>query len=88
MTVAEQLVLFLASFLANWFSALSGGGAGLIQFPHADFLGLPFGVALATWIFHKNGAISLTAFVGAGLPAINPLSSPSRTVRGQARSYR
>ncbi|MCL6556550.1 MAG: sulfite exporter TauE/SafE family protein [Burkholderiales bacterium] len=51
-----HLVLFLASFVANWFSALSGGGAGLIQFPILIFLGLPFGVALAT---HKVASVAL-----------------------------
>lgn len=56
MSVAEQFVLFLASFVANWFSALSGGGAGLIQFPMLIFLGLPFGVALAT---HKVASVAL-----------------------------
>lgn len=56
MSTLEQLILFLASFLANWFSALSGGGAGLIQFPMLIFLGLPFGVALAT---HKVASVAL-----------------------------
>ncbi len=51
-----QFVLFLASLLANFFSALSGGGAGLIQFPILIFLGLPFGVALAT---HKVASVAL-----------------------------
>ncbi|MEO1765746.1 sulfite exporter TauE/SafE family protein [Thiobacter aerophilum] len=51
-----QLILFLASFVANWFSALSGGGAGLIQFPMLIFLGLPFGIALAT---HKVASVAL-----------------------------
>ena len=41
------------------FSALSGGGAGLIQFPMLIFLGLPFGVALAT---HKVASV----FLGVG----------------------
>jgi uncharacterized membrane protein YfcA len=50
------LVLFLASLAANFFSALSGGGAGLIQFPMLIFLGLPFGVALAT---HKLASVAL-----------------------------
>lgn len=59
MPFVDQLVLFLASFAANWFSALSGGGAGLIQFPILIFLGLPFGVALAT---HKVA----TVFLGLG----------------------
>ncbi len=51
-----QVVLFLASLAANFFSALSGGGAGLIQFPILIFLGLPFGVALAT---HKLASVAL-----------------------------
>jgi hypothetical protein len=59
LSLAEHLVLLVASFVANWFSALSGGGAGLIQFPMLIFLGLPFGVALAT---HKVA----TVFLGIG----------------------
>lgn len=54
--VAGQAMLLLASLLANFFSALSGGGAGLIQFPILIFLGLPFGVALAT---HKVASVAL-----------------------------
>ena len=52
----EQFILFVASLAANFFSALSGGGAGLIQFPMLIFLGLPFGVALAT---HKVATVAL-----------------------------
>ena len=52
----NQFILFVASFIANFFSALSGGGAGLIQFPMLIFLGLPFGVALAT---HKVASVAL-----------------------------
>ncbi|HMM47541.1 MAG TPA: sulfite exporter TauE/SafE family protein [Thiobacillaceae bacterium] len=52
----EQLILFAASLAANFFSALSGGGAGLIQFPILIFLGLPFGIALAT---HKVASVAL-----------------------------
>ncbi|MFZ5575574.1 MAG: sulfite exporter TauE/SafE family protein [Pseudomonadota bacterium] len=52
----EQSILFVASLAANFFSALSGGGAGLIQFPMLIFLGLPFGVALAT---HKVASVAL-----------------------------
>ena len=52
----DQLILFVASLVANFFSALSGGGAGLIQFPMLIFLGLPFGVALAT---HKVASVAL-----------------------------
>jgi uncharacterized protein len=55
----DQAILFAASLVANVFSALSGGGAGLIQFPMLIFLGLPFGVALAT---HKVASV----FLGVG----------------------
>lgn len=48
--------------MANTFSAFSGGGAGLIQFPILLFLGLSFGVALAT---HKVASVALG--VGAAL---------------------
>ena len=52
----DQLILFVASLAANFFSALSGGGAGLIQFPMLIFLGLSFGTALAT---HKVASVAL-----------------------------
>jgi uncharacterized membrane protein YfcA len=52
----EQLVLLLVSLVANVFSAFAGGGAGLLQFPALIFLGLPFGVALAT---HKVASVAL-----------------------------
>ncbi|MFP5418278.1 MAG: sulfite exporter TauE/SafE family protein [Gammaproteobacteria bacterium] len=52
----DQLILFVASLVANFFSALSGGGAGLIQFPMLIFLGLPFAIALAT---HKVASVAL-----------------------------
>ncbi len=54
--MAEQIVIFFISLIANLFSALSGGGAGLIQLPALIFLGLPFGLALAT---HKVATIAL-----------------------------
>ncbi len=41
---------------ANLFSAFAGGGAGLLQLPVLIFLGLPFGVALAT---HKIASVAL-----------------------------
>lgn len=52
----ESLIIFLISFIANLFSAFSGGGAGLIQLPMLIFLGLPFGIALAT---HKLASVAL-----------------------------
>ncbi len=51
-----QLLLFAVSLLANIFSAFAGGGAGLLQFPILIFLGLSFGVALAT---HKIASVAL-----------------------------
>jgi uncharacterized membrane protein YfcA len=52
----EHFILFVISLLANTFSSLSGGGAGLIQFPVLIFLGLTFSVALAT---HKVASVAL-----------------------------
>jgi uncharacterized membrane protein YfcA len=52
----NQGILFFISLLANLFSAFSGGGAGLVQLPMLIFLGLPFGVALAT---HKVASVAL-----------------------------
>lgn len=54
--ISEQILLFVVSLLANFFSALAGGGAGLIQLPALIFLGLPFGLALAT---HKVASVAL-----------------------------
>ncbi len=51
-----QGLLFFVSLIANIFSAFAGGGAGLLQFPVLIFLGLPFGVALAT---HKVASVAL-----------------------------
>lgn len=56
MDLTEQLLLFVISLTANVFSAFAGGGAGLLQFPALIFLGLPFGVALAT---HKVASVAL-----------------------------
>jgi len=56
MSWAEQLLLFIVSLVANLFSAVAGGGAGLLQFPALILLGLPFGVALAT---HKVASVAL-----------------------------
>jgi uncharacterized membrane protein YfcA len=52
----DQVILFFVSLVANIFSAFAGGGAGLIQFPVLIFLGLPFGIALAT---HKIASVAL-----------------------------
>ena len=56
MSFSEQFLLFIISFIANLFSALAGGGAGLLQLPALIFLGLPFQIALAT---HKVASVAL-----------------------------
>lgn len=56
MLPVEQIALFIISLIANIFSAFAGGGAGLLQFPALIFLGLPFGIALAT---HKVASVAL-----------------------------
>jgi uncharacterized protein len=52
----DQVYLLFIAVTANVFSAFAGGGAGLIQLPALIFLGLPFGVALAT---HKVASVAL-----------------------------
>ncbi len=54
--MVDQIVIFIASFVANTMSAFAGGGAGLVQFPVLIFMGLPFSVALAT---HKTATVAL-----------------------------
>lgn len=56
MSGIEHLILLAVSLVANLLSALSGGGAGLLQLPVLIFLGLPFAVALAT---HKVASVAL-----------------------------
>lgn len=54
--LVTQIGLFLISLVANLFSALAGGGAGLLQLPAIIFLGLAFSTALAT---HKVASVAL-----------------------------
>jgi uncharacterized membrane protein YfcA len=56
MDYTQHLLLFVIAVIANWFSALAGGGAGLIQLPILIFMGLPFSLALAT---HKIATVAL-----------------------------
>ncbi len=51
-----SLVLLVIAIIANALSAMAGGGAGLLQLPILLFMGLPFGVALAT---HKIATVAL-----------------------------
>ena len=50
----EQLLIFIVALIANFF--LHYQGAGLLQLPILLFLGLPFGIALAT---HKVASVAL-----------------------------
>lgn len=68
MEFLDQIILFSISLVANLFSALAGGGAGLLQLPALLFLGLPFGTALAT---HKVASV----FLGLGATARHLKSS-------------
>tara|TARA_Y100001968_G_scaffold278100_1_gene273277 strand:- start:80 stop:853 length:774 start_codon:yes stop_codon:yes gene_type:complete len=61
--IFSQIILGIVSFASNFISALSGGGAGLIQLPALLFFGLPFSNALAT---HKVASVALG--LGASIP--------------------
>ena len=54
--ISNQIILLVVSIIANLFSALAGGGAGLLQLPAVIFLGLTFSTALAT---HKVASVAL-----------------------------
>lgn len=54
--ISEFFMLLFISIIANGFSAIAGGGAGLLQLPILIFLGLPFNIALAT---HKIASVAL-----------------------------
>ncbi len=54
--ITRQSILFCVTFIANLFASVSGGGAGLIQFPVLILLGLPFATALGT---HKIAVVFL-----------------------------
>ena len=50
------IAIFLISFFSNTFSAISGGGAGLLQLPALILFGLPYYQALAS---HKLATVAL-----------------------------
>ncbi|MGF1722735.1 sulfite exporter TauE/SafE family protein [Vibrio kyushuensis] len=56
MNIFDASILFIGSLIANTLASLSGGGAGLLQFPLLIFLGLPFSIALGT---HKIASVAL-----------------------------
>ncbi|WP_288262795.1 sulfite exporter TauE/SafE family protein [uncultured Prochlorococcus sp.] len=52
----KSISIFFISFLSNTFSAISGGGAGLIQLPALILSGIPYYQALAS---HKLATVAL-----------------------------
>jgi len=52
----KSISIFLISFFSNTFSAVSGGGAGLLQLPALILSGLPYYQALAS---HKLATVAL-----------------------------
>ena len=52
----RNISIFLISFLSNTFSAISGGGAGLLQLPALILSGIPYYQALAS---HKLATVAL-----------------------------
>ena len=52
----KSITIFLISFFSNTFSAISGGGAGLVQLPALILSGVPYYQALAS---HKLATVAL-----------------------------
>ena len=52
----KSIFIFLISFFSNTFSAISGGGAGLLQLPALILSGVPYYQALAS---HKLATVAL-----------------------------
>jgi uncharacterized membrane protein YfcA len=52
----KSISILLISFFSNTFSALSGGGAGLLQLPALILFGVPYSKALAS---HKLATVAL-----------------------------
>ena len=47
----KSIYIFLISFFSNTFSAISGGGAGLLQLPALILSGVPYYQALACLLY-------------------------------------
>ena len=55
-SIYKNISIFLISFFSNTFSAISGGGAGLLQLPALILSGVPYYQALAS---HKLATVAL-----------------------------
>ena len=73
--IFSQIILGILSIVSNFISALSGGGAGLIQLPALLLFGLPFSKALAT---HKVASVALG--LGASIPHLQSNTLKSKYV--------
>jgi hypothetical protein len=67
---SESISIILISFFSNTFSAISGGGAGLIQLPALILFGVPYYEALAS---HKLATVALG--LGGSLRNFNSLKN-------------
>jgi len=56
LSLFKSIYIFLISFLSNTFSAISGGGSGLLQLPALILSGVPYYQALAS---HKLATVAL-----------------------------
>ena len=54
--IFKSIYIYLISFFSNTFSAISGGGAGLLQLPALILSGVPYYQALAS---HKLATVAL-----------------------------
>ncbi len=66
----KSIFIFLISFFSNTFSAISGGGAGLLQLPALILSGIPYYQALAS---HKFATVALG--LGGSLRNFNSLKN-------------
>ena len=55
----KSIYIFLISFISNTFSAISGGGAGLLQLPALILSGVPYYQSLASHKFATVGCCSV-----------------------------
>tara|TARA_B100000886_G_C20348534_1_gene459829 strand:- start:62 stop:874 length:813 start_codon:yes stop_codon:yes gene_type:complete len=56
LSLSKSIYIFFISFFSNTFSAISGGGAGLLQLPALLLFGVPYYHALAS---HKFATVAL-----------------------------
>ena len=54
--ITDNIIVFLISLFSNIFSAICGGGAGLIQLPALILSGIPYSQAL---VAHKIATVAL-----------------------------